>query len=57
MLNFILLLADRVFGPDTNTPEVYEVAALPVVKAAMEGVNGMLTFLFVMEEYDYILGL
>ncbi|KAE9616488.1 putative plus-end-directed kinesin ATPase transcription factor C2H2 family [Lupinus albus] len=31
---------DRVFGPDTNTDEVYEVAAKPVVKAAMEGING-----------------
>ncbi|XP_016484522.1 kinesin-like protein KIN-7D, mitochondrial [Nicotiana tabacum] len=31
---------DRVFGPDTCTQEVYEVAARPVVKAAMEGVNG-----------------
>lgn len=32
---------DRVFGPNTITQEVYEVAARPVVKAAMEGVNGM----------------
>ncbi|KAG8368190.1 hypothetical protein BUALT_Bualt15G0019400 [Buddleja alternifolia] len=31
---------DRVFGPNTCTPEVYEVAARPVVKAAMDGVNG-----------------
>ncbi|CAL0304256.1 unnamed protein product [Lupinus luteus] len=31
---------DRVFGPHTNTDEVYEVAAKPVVKAAMEGING-----------------
>ncbi|CAH9126090.1 unnamed protein product [Cuscuta epithymum] len=31
---------DRVFGPDTSTQEVYEVAAGPVVKAAMEGING-----------------
>ncbi|XP_011092838.1 kinesin-like protein KIN-7D, mitochondrial [Sesamum indicum] len=31
---------DRVFGPNTSTQEVYEVAARPVVKAAMEGVNG-----------------
>ncbi|XP_027775280.1 kinesin-like protein KIN-7D, mitochondrial isoform X2 [Solanum pennellii] len=31
---------DRVFGPDTYTQEVYEVAARPVVKAAMEGING-----------------
>ncbi|CAK9140078.1 unnamed protein product, partial [Ilex paraguariensis] len=30
----------RVFGQNTNTQEVYEVAARPVVKAAMEGVNG-----------------
>ncbi|KAH6789395.1 Kinesin motor family protein [Perilla frutescens var. frutescens] len=31
---------DRVFGPDTITEEVYEVAARPVVKSAMEGING-----------------
>ncbi|KAL3012606.1 hypothetical protein AAZX31_06G008600 [Glycine max] len=31
---------DRVFGPHTNSDEVYEVAAKPVIKAAMEGVNG-----------------
>ncbi|KAL6531870.1 Kinesin-like protein KIN-7D, mitochondrial [Orobanche minor] len=31
---------DKVFGPNTNTQEVHEVAARPVVKAAMEGVNG-----------------
>ncbi|KAK6121486.1 hypothetical protein DH2020_044765 [Rehmannia glutinosa] len=31
---------DKVFGPNTNTQEVYEVAARPVVKSAMEGVNG-----------------
>lgn len=30
---------DRVFGPDTSTQEVYEVAARPVVKTAMEGIN------------------
>ncbi|VVB08511.1 unnamed protein product [Arabis nemorensis] len=31
---------DRVFGPQATTIEVYDVAAKPVVKAAMEGVNG-----------------
>ncbi|KAL3324489.1 hypothetical protein AABB24_038564 [Solanum stoloniferum] len=31
---------DKVFGPDTSTQDVYEVAARPVVKAAMEGING-----------------
>ncbi|GMH13469.1 hypothetical protein Nepgr_015310 [Nepenthes gracilis] len=31
---------DKVFGPNVTSEEVYEVAALPVVKAAMEGVNG-----------------
>ncbi|XVE67033.1 hypothetical protein DITRI_Ditri08aG0127800 [Diplodiscus trichospermus] len=31
---------DRVFGPHATSQEVYEVAARPVVKAAMEGVNG-----------------
>ncbi|KAK9287325.1 hypothetical protein L1049_015740 [Liquidambar formosana] len=31
---------DRVFGQSTGSQEVYEVAARPVVKAAMEGVNG-----------------
>ena len=36
-----LLFTDRVFGPHAISQEVYEVAAKPVVKAAMEGVNGM----------------
>ena len=36
-----LLFTDRVFGPHATSQEVYEVAAKPVVKAAMEGVNGM----------------
>lgn len=31
---------DKVFGPHTASDEVYEVAAKPVVKASMEGVNG-----------------
>ncbi|XP_024030092.1 kinesin-like protein KIN-7D, mitochondrial [Morus notabilis] len=31
---------DKVFGQHTNSQEVYDVAAKPVVKAAMEGVNG-----------------
>ncbi|XP_043811900.1 kinesin-like protein KIN-7D, mitochondrial isoform X2 [Manihot esculenta] len=31
---------DRVFGPHTTSQEVYDVAAKPVVQAAMEGVNG-----------------
>ncbi|KAK9001506.1 hypothetical protein V6N11_083288 [Hibiscus sabdariffa] len=31
---------DSVFGPHATTQEVYEVAAKPVVQAAMEGVNG-----------------
>ncbi|XP_068639667.1 kinesin-like protein KIN-7D, mitochondrial [Aristolochia californica] len=31
---------DRVFGPSTASKAVYDVAARPVVKAAMEGVNG-----------------
>ncbi|KAA8546024.1 hypothetical protein F0562_020525 [Nyssa sinensis] len=31
---------DRVFGPSTTSQEVYDVASRPVVKAAMEGVNG-----------------
>ncbi|GFY89899.1 kinesin motor family protein [Actinidia rufa] len=35
---------DKVFGPSTASQEVYEVAARPVVKAAMEGVNGMVPF-------------
>jgi centromeric protein E len=35
-----LLMPDKVFGPQSTTPEVYDVAAKPVVKAAMEGVNG-----------------
>lgn len=36
-----LFLTDRAFGPHATSQEVYEVAAKPVVKAAMEGVNGM----------------
>lgn len=35
-------MTDRVFGPSAVTQEVYEVAARPVVKNAMEGVNGAL---------------
>ncbi|KAG4205779.1 hypothetical protein ERO13_A04G123800v2 [Gossypium hirsutum] len=31
---------DRVFGPHATSQEVYEIAARPVVQAAMEGVNG-----------------
>ncbi|XP_072958189.1 kinesin-like protein KIN-7K, chloroplastic isoform X1 [Typha angustifolia] len=31
---------DRVFGPATTSQDVYDVAARPVVKAAMEGING-----------------
>ncbi|KAJ0252458.1 Kinesin-like protein KIN-7D [Hirschfeldia incana] len=31
---------DKVFGPQANTMDVYDVAARPVVNAAMEGVNG-----------------
>lgn len=33
-------MTDKVFGPQATTVEVYDVAAKPVVKAAMEGVNG-----------------
>lgn len=36
----ILTVADKAFGPHTSSQEVYEVAAKPVVKAAMEGING-----------------
>lgn len=36
-------MTDKVFGPNTNTQEVYDVAGQPVVKAAMGGVNGMFT--------------
>lgn len=35
------MLLDRVFGPATASQAVYDVAARPVVKAAMEGINGM----------------
>lgn len=37
---------DKVFGPDTSTQDVYEVAARPVVKAAMEGINASCIFQF-----------
>lgn len=36
-----LCITDRVFGPATPSHVVYDVAARPVVKAAMEGVNGV----------------
>lgn len=32
--------ADRVFGPNTATQDVYDVAAKAVIKNAMEGING-----------------
>lgn len=38
---YFSLMADKVFGPHATSQEVYEVAAKPVVKAAMEGVNGI----------------
>ncbi|KMT00370.1 hypothetical protein BVRB_9g216780 isoform A [Beta vulgaris subsp. vulgaris] len=31
---------DKVFGPNATTEEVYDVAARPVVKTAMDGING-----------------
>ncbi|CAN1255971.1 Kinesin-like protein KIN-7D, mitochondrial [Linum perenne] len=31
---------DKVFGPHTITQDVYDIAAKPVVKSAMEGING-----------------
>lgn len=37
-------MADKVFGPHTSSQEVYGIAAKPVVKAAMEGVNGKCAF-------------
>lgn len=42
MINVLpyLLMPDKVFGPQAATTEVYDVAAKPVIKAAMEGVNG-----------------
>lgn len=41
LASLIFPMTDRVFAPNTSTQEVYEVAGRPVVKAAMEGVNGM----------------
>lgn len=41
-------MTDKVFGPDTITEEVYEVAARPVVKAAMEGINGTINLLLLL---------
>lgn len=32
---------DEVFGPNTNMNKVFKIAALPLVEAAMQGVNGM----------------
>lgn len=40
MINFFLLLADRVFGPTTTTRQVYDVAAQHIISGAMEGING-----------------
>lgn len=34
-------ITDRVFGSFAETHEVYEVAAGPVIKAAMDGINGV----------------
>lgn len=48
-------MADRVFGPHTNSDEVYEVAAKPVVKAAMEGVNGMECWFFYLRQNDNVM--
>ncbi|KNA04396.1 hypothetical protein SOVF_199890 isoform B [Spinacia oleracea] len=31
---------DKVFGPNATTEEVYDIAARPVVKSSMDGVNG-----------------
>lgn len=36
-----ILIIDKVFGPSTSSQVVYDVAARPVVKQAMEGINGM----------------
>jgi hypothetical protein len=38
---YCCFFSDRVFGPKTTTEAVYDVAARPVVKGAMEGINGM----------------
>jgi len=40
MFSKFVLMPDKVFGPQATTIDVYDVAARPVVKAAMEGVNG-----------------
>lgn len=45
---------DRVFEPHTVTQEVYEVAGRPVVKAAMDGVNGMSNFHSRLYVYKFI---
>ena len=45
MLSIPSFTTDRVFGPSTSSQDVYDVAARPVVKAAMEGVNGMLSYI------------
>lgn len=36
----MIIFSDKVFGPSTTTEAVYDVAARPVVKGAMEGING-----------------
>ncbi|KAL8160373.1 hypothetical protein V2J09_001910 [Rumex salicifolius] len=47
---------DKVFGPNAVTEEVYDVAARPVVKAAMEGVNGMLVAVDLGKFYGIVIG-
>jgi len=37
----LLILLDTVFGPATSSKAVYDMAASPVVKAAMDGITGM----------------
>lgn len=39
-------MTDKVFGPNATTEEVYDVAARPVVKTAMDGINGMINLNF-----------
>lgn len=39
-LMLLFCIVDKVFGPATETQDVYEIAAQPVIESAMDGING-----------------
>jgi len=40
MLTLYVCLADRVYGPDEGTEELYTQTASDIIKSALEGMNG-----------------